>query len=268
MPWLETLKWTTVVLGTGWESMVALMALAMAWGPVSDSVSTVLMNTTLHAAHTPRWTGLKKQCHPEEKEKKKERKLLWMMLSNVQARNNWIHRSDMWINVKHQWSQIVSNSSPIYITKAMPLWFSLDTVIPCESLTHSLGFVVVVFCRKPGVRVWQLLRGKIDESSCSWKRSQWTISFALVNSIWASNFYMTFVSSLASGSSLTCAHFVSVFFPLMNEIVNQSKVQTSLVTKGWAVLRISSGQWPDIRADGHGDSSIPLPILLWGCVIF
>lgn len=52
MPWLETLKWTTVVLGGGWDSKVTLIALAIAWGPVKDSVSTVFMKTTLHAEMT------------------------------------------------------------------------------------------------------------------------------------------------------------------------------------------------------------------------
>lgn len=49
MPWVDTLKWTTVALGCGWAASVSLMALAMAWGPVRDSISTELMYRTLHA---------------------------------------------------------------------------------------------------------------------------------------------------------------------------------------------------------------------------
>lgn len=53
MPCEETLKCTTVVfrLGSLKLSKVTLMALATAWGPVRDSVSTELMNRTLQAAN-------------------------------------------------------------------------------------------------------------------------------------------------------------------------------------------------------------------------
>lgn len=40
MPWADTLKCTTVAAGRGLRDMLADVALAMAWGPVSDSVST------------------------------------------------------------------------------------------------------------------------------------------------------------------------------------------------------------------------------------
>lgn len=48
IPWLDTLKWTWVVLAGG-LSKVTLQALATACGPVRDSVSTELRYITLHA---------------------------------------------------------------------------------------------------------------------------------------------------------------------------------------------------------------------------
>lgn len=43
MPCIDTLKWTVVAAGRGFVAKVRLIALAMAWGPVSDSMSTELM---------------------------------------------------------------------------------------------------------------------------------------------------------------------------------------------------------------------------------
>lgn len=49
MPCAETLKWTMVAVGVGSATSVSATAFAMAWGPVSDSISTELMNRTLQA---------------------------------------------------------------------------------------------------------------------------------------------------------------------------------------------------------------------------
>lgn len=49
MPCAETLKWTMVAVGVGSATSVSATAFAMAWGPVSDSISTELMKRTLHA---------------------------------------------------------------------------------------------------------------------------------------------------------------------------------------------------------------------------
>ena len=50
---MDTLKWTTVAVGRGLRARVHLVALEMAWGPVSDSVSTEFRYNTLHAGK--RW---------------------------------------------------------------------------------------------------------------------------------------------------------------------------------------------------------------------
>lgn len=49
MPCAETLKWTMVAVGVGSATSVSATAFAMAWGPVSDSISTELMKRTLQA---------------------------------------------------------------------------------------------------------------------------------------------------------------------------------------------------------------------------
>lgn len=49
MPCAETLKWTIVAVGVGSATSVSATALEMAWGPVSDSISTELMKRTLQA---------------------------------------------------------------------------------------------------------------------------------------------------------------------------------------------------------------------------
>lgn len=49
MPCAETLKWTIVAVGVGSATSVSATALEMAWGPVSDSISTELMKSTLQA---------------------------------------------------------------------------------------------------------------------------------------------------------------------------------------------------------------------------
>lgn len=49
IPCAETLKCTMVAAGAGSAVSVSPMALAMAWGPVSDSISTELMKSTLQA---------------------------------------------------------------------------------------------------------------------------------------------------------------------------------------------------------------------------
>lgn len=49
MPCAETLKWTIVAFGVGSATSVSATALEMAWGPVSDSISTELMKRTLQA---------------------------------------------------------------------------------------------------------------------------------------------------------------------------------------------------------------------------
>lgn len=49
MPWADTLKWTTVAEGRGLRDTVAPAALAMACGPVRDSVSTEFRYSTLQA---------------------------------------------------------------------------------------------------------------------------------------------------------------------------------------------------------------------------
>lgn len=49
MPCAETLKWTMVAVGVGSATNVSATAFAMAWGPVSDSISTELMKRTLQA---------------------------------------------------------------------------------------------------------------------------------------------------------------------------------------------------------------------------
>lgn len=51
MPCDDTLKWTTVAVGAGLDPMVSEIALAMACGPVKDSISTEFMYRTLHAGN-------------------------------------------------------------------------------------------------------------------------------------------------------------------------------------------------------------------------
>lgn len=49
MPCVETLKWTIVAEGEMSAASVSVIALAMAWGPVNDSISTEFINITLQA---------------------------------------------------------------------------------------------------------------------------------------------------------------------------------------------------------------------------
>lgn len=51
MPCDDTLKWTTVAVGAGFDVTVSEIALAMACGPVKDSISTEFMYNTLHAGN-------------------------------------------------------------------------------------------------------------------------------------------------------------------------------------------------------------------------
>lgn len=60
MPCEDTLKWTMVAVGAGLAASVSEMALAMAWGPVRDSISTELMYRTLQAGRVnPEYHGSK-----------------------------------------------------------------------------------------------------------------------------------------------------------------------------------------------------------------
>lgn len=64
MPCEDTLKWTMVAVGAGLAASVSEMALAMAWGPVRDSISTELMYRTLQAGKVnPEWIKNKENEH-------------------------------------------------------------------------------------------------------------------------------------------------------------------------------------------------------------
>ena len=62
MPCVDTLKWTMVAVGAGPAASVSEMALAMACGPVRDSISTELMYRTLQAEKSQGRISVRLMC--------------------------------------------------------------------------------------------------------------------------------------------------------------------------------------------------------------